>query len=93
MLTPYPGHLDSAAAYLTMMAWYLKQEGCSCMMFNQAIDGIGVSLNITGIFQSFNGPSPQDCLRQLHAWVCAQQQAAGVAITEDAYVQADLRGV
>ncbi len=73
-LQPYPGPIDSAAAYFQVLAWYARHGHILRFCQHDSIPEIIVlwSSEITRL--SFVGESPQECLRQLHEWVAYRHE-------------------
>lgn len=72
-MSPYPGPIDSAAAYFQVLTHYARQGRVLRFAQHGDIPELIVlwCSGITGA--AFVGESPQACLRQLQEWVIYKQ--------------------
>lgn len=73
-MTPYPGPIDSAAAYFQVLAWYANQGEVLRFAQHADIPGILVLWCSGVVGAAFVAESPQACLRQLQEWVAYKQE-------------------
>lgn len=75
-MSPYPGPIDSAAAYFQVLAHYARQ-GCVLRFAHQGDIPETIVLYCSGIpGAAFIGESPQACLLQLQEWVVFERERA-----------------
>lgn len=70
-MQPYPGPIDSAAAYWSMLAHYIPQipnSGVTFMADNELFNGLFFVM-IFEPLKSFEGHTVQECVLKLHEWV------------------------
>ena len=76
-IAPYPGALDSAAAYFTLYQWYLEQpQTCTIDAFYRTHDDPAVNVRLVpweGVTRVFTGHTLQECLYKLHTWVTNEE--------------------